>query len=119
MGNFDASLKTMGDRKGLPATVRLEGGRIIIEAGDAPIGDWALDEIHLEPIPAGYRMSAEGEQILLELTDVDGFKSELNGKKSKRSKARKKTNKERPEKAPRQKREKAAKEKPEKAPRQK
>lgn len=80
MGTFAASLKTMGDRQGLPATIHLEDGRLTIDAGEESIGEWALSDISLEPTPTGYRMAAEGEQILIELTDVDGFESELTKK---------------------------------------
>ncbi len=77
MSSFAASLKTLGDRRGLPATVVLENDRLSIRAGEEPIGDWALDEIRLEPTPTGYRMAAEGEQLLIELSDAAGFESEL------------------------------------------
>lgn len=84
MGSFSASLKTIGDREGLPATLNVEDGRLRIAAGDADIGDWDLDEIRLEPTPKGYRLAAEGEQILIEMPDTDAFASEI----SKTSKSR-------------------------------
>ena len=83
MWTFDASLRTLGDRKGLPATLTIEDGRLAIDAGDQPIGDWSLSEIQLEPTPTGYRMAAEGEQILLDIENVDDFTLALNGKKVK------------------------------------
>lgn len=84
MGSFAASLKTLGDTRGLPAVVHLSEGRLSINAGDEAIGEWALEDIRLEPMETGYRMAAEGEQIILEMTDADGFESELhkNGKRS-------------------------------------
>ena len=80
MSSFSASLKTLGDRQGLPATVVLENDRLSIAAGDESIGDWSLDEIQLEPTPNGYRMAAEGEQLLIEMPDAEAFKSELTKK---------------------------------------
>ena len=77
MGNFVASLRTIGDTNGLPAVVQLSDGRLSIRAGDEAIGDWALEDIRLEPMETGYRMAAEGEQIILELIDADAFESEL------------------------------------------
>jgi len=77
MGSFAASLKTLGDSQGLPAVIHLSEGRLSIAAGDESIGEWALDEIRLEPTPTGYRMAAEGEQIILEVSDVDAFETEL------------------------------------------
>jgi hypothetical protein len=77
MGSFAASLKTLGDSQGLPAVIHLSEGRLSIDAGDESIGEWALDEIRLEPTPTGYRMAAEGEQIILEVNDIDAFETEL------------------------------------------
>ncbi|MBW3666836.1 MAG: hypothetical protein KY394_04495 [Actinobacteria bacterium] len=77
MGTFSASLKTLGDQRGLPATVNLEEDTLSITAGDQPIGSWSLDEIKLEPTANGYRMAAEGEQILIEIPEREAFAEEL------------------------------------------
>ena len=77
MGSFAASLKTLGDSQGLPAVIHLSEGRLSIAAGEESIGEWPLNEIRLEPTPTGYRMAAEGEQIILEVSDVDAFETEL------------------------------------------
>ena len=87
MGTFTASLKTPGDQTELPATIRLEDGRLRIAIGEEPIGDWALGEIQLEQTPTGYRLSAEGEEILIAFPDTSTFASEL--AKSGRRKERK------------------------------
>ena len=73
MGTFNASLKAVGDTRGLDATVHVKEGRLSISAGDTPIGEWEITEVALEPIPTGYRMSAEGDQIIIELQDVARF----------------------------------------------
>lgn len=77
MGTFTASLRAIGDVQALPATVRLEEGRLSIDAGETEIGTWPLTEVHLEPMPTGYRLAAEGEQILIELKDIDSFTEAL------------------------------------------
>ena len=77
MGTFTASLRAIGDVRGLPATVEIADGRMSIAAGSTHIGEWALADIHIEPIPTGYRVAAEGEQILVELKDIDGFADAL------------------------------------------
>lgn len=82
MGTFAASLRALGDVRGLPATVEIEDGVISIAAGETSIGEWALNEIQLEPIPTGYRIAAEGDQILLEIKEIDAFNEELNAKRS-------------------------------------
>jgi len=73
MGSFAASLKTIGDTKGLPATVSVEDGRLSINAGSETLGEWSIEDIRLEPIPTGYRMSAEGDQILIEMREAEEF----------------------------------------------
>ena len=77
MGTFNASLKTPGDMKGLPATLRVDQGRLHIAAGDTPIGDWSREEIALEPIAGGFRLKVEGEMLLVEMNEVEAFESEL------------------------------------------
>jgi hypothetical protein len=77
MGSFTASLRSIGDVRALPATVELSEGRLSIVAGSTEIGSWSLDEINLEETPTGYRMAAEGDQILIELRDVESFANEL------------------------------------------
>jgi len=77
MGTFDASLRAIGDTRPLPATVEIADGRMSIAAGSTHIGDWELDDIELQEMPTGYRVAAEGEQILVELKDLDGFAEAL------------------------------------------
>lgn len=90
MGTFSASLRAIGDVKALPATVEITDGWLTIAAGSTPIGSWPLSEVHLEEIPTGYRMAAEGEQILIELKDIDEFNQALKqGGKRRRRHARK------------------------------
>lgn len=86
MSSFHASLKTIGDNKGVPATVRIDEGTLSIAAGDADIGSWALDDIGLEPTPNGYRLAAEGEQILIEMSETELFADELTQATKKQSK---------------------------------
>lgn len=84
MGTFNASLRAIGDVKSLPATVELSDGWLSITAGETQIGSWSLDEVHLEEIPTGYRLAAEGEQILIELKDLSGFSAELASRRKRR-----------------------------------
>ncbi|MGB8360016.1 MAG: hypothetical protein WCE80_01295 [Acidimicrobiia bacterium] len=63
--------------KSLPATIELEDGRLSIASGETEIGSWDLADIHLEATPTGYRMAAEGDQILIEFEDIDSFTEEL------------------------------------------
>lgn len=92
MGTFSASLRSIGDVKPLPATVEISDGRLTIAAGSMEIGSWLLSELHFEEIPTGYRMAAEGEHVIIELKDIDGFNVALkNGGKRRRRRGRKRT----------------------------
>ena len=92
MGTFSASLRSIGDVKPLPATVEISDGRLTIAAGSMEIGSWPLTDVHFEEIPTGYRMAAEGEHVIIELKDIDGFNVALrNGEKGRRRRGRRKT----------------------------
>lgn len=89
MGTYSASLRAIGDTKSLPATVHLEDGQLSIAAGSHEIGSWSLADIELEPLPNGYRMAAEGDQIIIELKELDAFAEALaNGRFKRRLKLR-------------------------------
>ena len=89
MGTYSASLRAVGDTNSLPATVHLEDGQLSIAAGSHEIGSWSLADIELEPLPNGYRMAAEGDQIIIELKELDAFTEALsNGRFKRRLKLR-------------------------------
>ena len=73
MGPFSASLRVPGDTGSLAATLLVEDGRLRITAGDQPIGDWSFGEIELQATGLGFRMIAEGEQLLIDVDDVARF----------------------------------------------
>jgi hypothetical protein len=85
MGTFTASLRSIGDIRGLPATVELSEDGLRIEAAEMEIGSWALSEVRLDPTATGYRMTVEGEEILLEFKDPDAFGQALEERNSKKS----------------------------------
>ena len=72
-----------GDSHALPATVLLNGGRLQVASGEHVIGDWPIESIDISPIPEGIRVAAEGEVLLLDISDRAAFEQEaasLNGK---------------------------------------
>jgi hypothetical protein len=73
MGQFQGSLRMPGDSRPLPATVQLGGGRLQVASGDHVIGDWPVEAIDISHVPEGIRVKAEGEVLLLELSDRDAF----------------------------------------------
>lgn len=78
MGTFNASLRTIGDRRGLPAVVTLAERQISIQAGDEELGSWPLDEVELEDTGNSvYRLEVDGDRILIDFEDAAGFREVL------------------------------------------
>ena len=73
MGQFQGSLRLPGDSRPLPATVQLSDGRLQVASGEHVIGDWPVDAIDISHVPEGIRVKAEGEVLLLEISDRDAF----------------------------------------------
>ena len=73
MGQFQASLRLPGDSRSLPATVQLSEGRLQVASGEHLIGDWPVDAIDISHVPEGIKVKAEGEILLLEISDRDAF----------------------------------------------
>lgn len=89
MATYSASLRAVGDPTPVPATVELDDGQLSIAAGAHEIGTWQLSEIDLEPVSNGYRMAAEGDEIIIELQELDAFREALaNGRFKRRIKIR-------------------------------
>jgi hypothetical protein len=73
MGQFQGSIRLPGDSRPLPATFQLSEGRLQVASGDHIIGDWSVDTIDISHVPEGVRVKAEGEVLLLEISDRDAF----------------------------------------------
>jgi hypothetical protein len=65
-----------GDSRSLAAVVLLHEGRLQVAAGEHVIGDWPLDTIEISQIPEGIRVAAEGEVLLLDISDRATFEQE-------------------------------------------
>ena len=89
MTTYNVSLRAAGDPQGLSATLTLEGGRLELRTSRHEIGQWPLDEVDLEPTGTGYRMTAEGDTLILDFHDVGPFEAELTSLKVRRRRRRK------------------------------
>lgn len=78
MTSFDARLRMIGE-KGFPLGVEIDlsAERMIVTADGAGIADWALDDIRIVPTPSGFRIDAEGETIILNVTEGNRFRAEI------------------------------------------
>lgn len=78
MTTFDARLRLIGE-SGFPLGVEvdLSGQRMIVTSGGNRVADWALDEIRVIPRADGFHIEAEGEEVVLNVTDDKRFASEV------------------------------------------
>jgi hypothetical protein len=84
MGKFNASLRLPGETETLDAIVRVDDGRIHVASGEYVIGDWDIHKVDLSRVPEGFRLTAEGEELLLDIPDRSTFEEETSAKNGKR-----------------------------------
>lgn len=78
MGTFNASLRTIGDRRGVAAVVTLAERQISIHVGDEELGSWTLDEVGLEETDNSvYRLEVDGDRVLIDFEDAASFRELL------------------------------------------
>ena len=78
MPTYEGSLRIPGD-EGPPLAVMIDlvDGRLLMSAGDSEIGNWAMSEIRVNALPDGFHLRAEGEEVLLDITDDAQFAVDL------------------------------------------
>jgi hypothetical protein len=78
MTAYDARLRLIGET-GLPLGVEVDltGERMVLTAGEADVADWSLDEIQILFRPDGFHIEAEGEELVLNVTDGLHFAQEI------------------------------------------
>ena len=78
MSTYHGSLRVPGD-EGPPLSVEIDltAERFRMSAGDAEIGDWAMSEIRVNALPDGFHLRAEGEEVLLDVSDDAQFAVDL------------------------------------------
>jgi hypothetical protein len=76
MGDFKATLRLPGESQALPATVQIHEGRMQVASGEHVIGDWDIENIEFSRIAEGFRITAEGEVLLLGIEDRASFEEQ-------------------------------------------
>lgn len=61
----------------LGVEVDLTGERMVVTSGGKELADWSLDEIRVLSRSDGFHIEAEGEEIVLNVTDGARFAREL------------------------------------------
>lgn len=78
MSIYEASLKMAGESgPGVPVMIDLREDRMAITAGDVEIGDWSREEMRINADVDGIHVRAEGEELVLDLTQDAEFAIEL------------------------------------------
>lgn len=78
MSSYEALLRMLGeDGPGLPVVIDLRDDRMGISAGDVEIGDWSRDEVRINADVDGIHVRAEGEELVLDLTEDAEFAVEF------------------------------------------
>lgn len=78
MGNYSGFLHLSGDTEPpIKVEIDLSEERLAMKAGDVEVADWALDEIRVSAIDEGFRVRAEGEELILEVEEDGRFAVDL------------------------------------------
>lgn len=78
MTEFDGRLRVLG-QSGFPLGVEvdLKSDRMIVTTNGHKLADWSLSDIRITPAANGFRIEAEGEEVVLNVTDSVGFTSAI------------------------------------------
>lgn len=78
MTSFDARLRLISHSTlPLGVEVDLTGERMVVTVGDKELADWSMDEIEILARPDGFYIEAEGEEVVLNVTEAAKFSKEL------------------------------------------
>jgi HSP20 family molecular chaperone IbpA len=74
VSDFEGVLRTVTDRDvAIHVTVDLTDERLRLIAGHNELADWSLDDIQVNAVQDGFHVKAEGEEIILNLTQDAEF----------------------------------------------
>lgn len=78
MSSYDARLKVSGE-SGLPLGVEVDltDGHMRLKTGGTELADWEIDHIRVSALQDGFHVRAEGEEVILNVTDDARFAIEL------------------------------------------
>ena len=74
MPTFDGSLRMPGEPgPGLDVVVDLNEETIALRASSGAIGTWRRNEVRVNALPDGFHLRAEGEEVILDISDDAEF----------------------------------------------
>jgi hypothetical protein len=75
---YDGVLRVDGvDEAPIRVMIDLSDDRLTMSAGDIQVADWPRDEIRVSALLDGFHIRAEGEEIVLDVTDDARFALDL------------------------------------------
>lgn len=78
MSAYEGWLRIPGDSEPpLGVEIDLTDDRFVVTAGDAQVGNWSRDEIRISALQDGFHLRAEGEEVVLDVTDDARFALDL------------------------------------------
>ena len=78
MTAYDAQLQIEGeDTQPLPVVVDLTDNRLTMTVGTEEVAAWNREEMRIAALPDGFHIRAEGEAIILDVTEDARFALEL------------------------------------------
>jgi hypothetical protein len=78
MTAYDAKLNILGEsNETVPVVLDLTDGRLTITVGEEEVAEWAREEMRVQAMPDGFHIQAEGEAVILDVTDDAHFALEL------------------------------------------
>lgn len=78
MTSYDAQLKIEGeDTAPLAVEVDLTDARLKMSVDGQEVADWARNEMRINALPDGFHIRAEGEAVILDVTEDAKFALEL------------------------------------------
>ena len=74
MPSFPGSLRLAADPQSrVRAEIEVDDERLVVRAGGDELGNWSLAAVSFDPAPGGFRMSADGEDLILTTGDNPAF----------------------------------------------
>jgi hypothetical protein len=78
MSSYEGRLRVGGENEApVHVEIDLTGDRLKLTAGDIEVADWGRDEFRVTALTDGFHVRAEGEEVVLDVTEDARFALEL------------------------------------------
>jgi hypothetical protein len=78
MSEYEGVLRVEGESDPpVHVTIDLTGDRMKLKAGDVEVADWSRDEFRVRALTDGFHVRAEGEEVVLDISEDARFAIDL------------------------------------------